>query len=61
LIGVTCSGLARSLPTTHEEFTMSHKPPRQEKKKPLMNAKEKKAARLLKKQAAEVVPILARR
>lgn len=36
---------------------MSHKPPREEKKKPLLNPKEKKAARLQKKQAVEVVPV----
>ena len=37
---------------------MSHKPPKQEKKQPLRSAKEKKAARLLKKQAVLVVPLV---
>ncbi len=36
---------------------MSHKPPREEMKKALRSPKEKKAARLLKKQVADVVPL----
>jgi hypothetical protein len=60
LIGVTCSGLSRSLSTSQGEWTMSHKPPREEMKKALRSPKEKKAARELKKQAGNVVPVAKR-
>jgi hypothetical protein len=37
--------------------TMSHKPPREDKKKALLTPKEKKALKQQKKQAGDVVPL----
>jgi len=37
---------------------MSHKPPKQEKKKPLHTAKEKKVAKQQKKHTDEVAPFI---
>lgn len=37
---------------------MSHKPPKEDKKKPLLTPKEKKAIKQRKKQAGDAVPLI---
>ena len=47
-------------PDTPEETAMSHKPPKESKKKPQLTAKERKTQKQQKKNAGDVTPLIVR-